>query len=302
MTDHPQEWALERAWPALPLEEWEDTYHTLHMWLQIVGKIRMQLTPKENHWWNSTLYVTSRGLTTSLLHYDTGPFEIQLDFIDHQLSILIADGRSSTLKLQAMSVSAFYHELLSTLASQDISLRINTKPQEVPDPIPFEQDETHTSYDPEYVNRFWRILVSTKLVLDEFRARFIGKCSPVHFFWGSFDLACTRFSGRRAPPRKGVISGEGYSHECSSAGWWPGGGAIKAPAFYAYTFPEPAALAEQRVRPDTARYDGQVREFILMYDDVRQSASPRADLLAFWQSAYEAGANLSEWDRSSLER
>lgn len=291
----------ERAWPALALEEWADTYHTLHMWTQVVGKIRLQLTPKQNHWWNSALYVTSRGLTTSPIPYDEGAFEIQFDFVDHRLGIRTARGRANVLKLEPKSVAAFYRELMSTLRSEGIAVQINTKPQEVPAPVPFEQDETHASYEAEHANRFWRILVSTKLTLDEFRSRFIGKCSPVHFFWGSFDLACTRFSGRRAPPRKGVISGEAYTHECSSAGWWPGGGEVKGPAFYAYTFPEPGGYSEQRVRPDAAFYHRQLREFILMYEDVRRAASPSDEVLKFFQSAYEAGANLARWDRASLE-
>ena len=292
---------LQRAWPILPLEKWADTYHTLHMWTQIVGKIRLQLTPKENHWWNSALYVNCRGLTTSSMPYDERAFEIQFDFVDHRLEIRTCEGTASIIKLQPKSVRAFYQELMSKLRSEGISAQINTKPQEVPNPVPFEQDETHASYEPEYANRFWRILVSTKLVLDQFRARFIGKCSPVHFFWGSFDLACTRFSGRRVPPRKGLISGPAYSHECSSAGWWPGGGDVKGPAFYAYTVPEPGDYSAQRVRPDAAFYHPQFHEFILMYEDVRRAPSPGDELLMFFQSAYEAGANLAGWDRASLE-
>ncbi len=292
----------EQTWPALPLEEWAETYHTLHMWLQIVGKIRLQLTPEQNHWWNSTLYVNSRGLTTSLMAYEHGAFEIQLDFVDHRLSILTCDGAASILKLTAKSVRAFYEELMTELSARGIPVRINTKPQEVADPIPFEQDDTHASYEPEYANRFWRILVSIKLVLDQFQARFIGKASPVHFFWGSMDIAYTRFSGRRAPPRKGVISGEAYSHECSSTGWWPGGGAVKGPAFYAYAAPEPHGYSEQRVLPEAAFYHPQLREFILMYEDVRRSSSPGAELLTFFQGAYEAAANLAMWDRAALER
>jgi hypothetical protein len=294
--------AAEQAWPALPLEEWAQTYHTLHMWLQIVGKIRLQLTPKQNHWWNSTLYVNSRGLMTSLIPYRDDGFEIQLDFLDHRLNILACDGMANTFKLAPKSVRAFYQELMSVLGALGIWVRIDTKPQEVADPIPFEEDDAHASYDPEYVNRFWRILVSTKRVLDQFQSRFIGKASPVHFFWGSCDMAYTRFSGRRAPPRKGVISSEGYSHECSSVGWWPGGGAVKGPAFYAYAAPEPNGFGQQHVSPNAAFYHPQLREFILTYDDVRRSSSPSTDLLTFFQGAYEAAANLSGWDRASLER
>ena len=295
--------AAEQAWPALPLEEWAETYHTLHMWLQIVGKIRLQLTPTQNHWWNAALYVNSRGLTTSLIPYeDDGASRFSSIFSTTGLTFLHCDGMANTFKLAAKSVRAFYQELMSALSALGISVRIDTKPQEVADPIPFEQDDTHASYDPEYVNRFWRILVSTKVVLDQFQSRFMGKASPVHFFWGSFDIAYTRFSGRRAPPRKGVISGEAYSHECSSVGWWPGGGDVKGPAFYAYAAPEPNGFAQQRVSPAAAFYHPQLREFILMYEDVRRSSSPSTDLLTFFQGAYEAAANLSGWDRASLER
>jgi hypothetical protein len=292
----------DQTWPALPLEEWVDTYHTLHMWTQIVGKVRLQLTPKENHWWNSSLYVNSRGLTTSLIPYDKSGFEIQFDFEDHRLEIQTATGDARAFKLEPQPVKAFYQELMSALESLAISVHINTRPQEVPDPIPFELDEVHASYQPEYANRCWRILLSTKRVLDQFRARFLGKASPVHFFWGSFDLAYTRFCGRRAPARKGVISSEAYSHECSSAGWWPGGGDVKGPAFYAYTVPEPPGYSSQRIRPNAAFHNPQLHEFMLMYDDLRRSPSPDADLLEFFQSAYEAGAGPAGWDRAALER
>ncbi|MGH9351212.1 MAG: DUF5996 family protein [Terriglobia bacterium] len=289
-------------WPALPLEEWEPTYHTLHMWTQIAGKVRMGLAPLQNHWWNTALYVNTRGLTTSPIPYRGEAFEVQFDFINHRLEIQTSYGVSRALALAPKSVAAFYQEFLSALRGAGIEVQIDTKPQEVPDPLPFDQDETHRSYDPEYANRFWRILLSTHLVFEEFRARFIGKSSPVHFFWGSFDLACTRFSGRIAPPRKGVITSEAYSHECSSVGWWPGGGDVKGPAFYAYTAPEPPGFSRQRVRPDGAFYDEQIHEFLLLYDDARRAQSPRDEILAFAQSAYEAGAGLAGWDRLSLER
>jgi hypothetical protein len=237
-----------------------------------------------------------------LIPYRDDSLEIQLDFLDHRLDILTGDGMASTFKLAPKSVHAFYQELMAALGALGISVRINTKPQEVADPIPFEQDDIHASYDPEHVNRFWRILVSTKVVLDQFQSRFIGKASPVHFFWGSLDMAYTRFSGRRAPPRKGVISSEGYSHECSSVGWWPGGGVVKGPAFYAYAAPEPNGFGQQRLSPAAAFYHPQLREFILMYEDARRSSSPTTDLLTFFQGAYEAAANLSGWDRASLER
>lgn len=294
--------ADEPFWPALPLEEWEDTYHTLHMWTQIVGKVRMAFTPLRNHWWNTAFYVNASGLTTSPIPFRGELFEIQFDFINHRLEIRTSYGTSRAMALAPKSVAAFYHELLSALRVAGIEAGINTKPQEVPDPIPFDRDETHRSYDPEYAHRCWRILLSTHIVLDEFRSRFMGKSSPVHFFWGSFDLSCTRFSGRPAPSRKGVITSEAYSHECSNVGWWPGSGVVKGPAFFAYTAPEPEGLRQQRIRPDSAFYHEQLREFLLMYDDVRQAKSPGEEIMEFAQSAYEAGANLAGWDRLSLER
>ena len=307
---------VEQDWPALPLEQWEATYRTLHMWAQIVGKIRLALTPLENHWWNTALYVNTRGLTTSPMPYHGGAFEIQFDFVNHRLEIRtgrgtdpsphktsarISDGERA-LTLSPKSVAAFYRELLALLHGAGIDVQINPKPQEVPNPIPLDQDDTHASYDPEYANRFWRILLSTDMVLQEFRARFIGKSSPVHFFWGSFDLCCTRFSGRRAPLRRGIITSEAYSHECSSVGWWPGGGDVTGPAFYAYTAPEPPGCGEQPVRPPGVLYPSKLHEFLLMYDDVRRSTSPRDEILEFAQSTYEAGANLAGWDRGALER
>lgn len=289
-------------WPALPLAEWEDTYHTLHMWTQIAGKVRLDLAPLQNHWWNSALYVNTRGLTTSPIPYQGEAFEIQFDFVNHRLEILTSFGRDQSLALEPKSVAVFYREFLSALRAAGIEIIIDPKPQEVPEPIPLDQDEIHRSYDAEYANRLWRILLSTTLVLEEFRARYLGKASPVHFFWGSFDLAYTRFSGRVAPPRKGIITSEAYSHECSSVGWWPGGGAVKGPAFFAYTAPAPEGYSEQRLRPEASFYHGQLREFVLMYDDVRSASSPRDAILDFAQSAYEAGANLAKWDRNLLER
>jgi len=291
-----------QEWPALPLGEWEDTYHTLHLWTQVVGKIRLGLTPLQNHWWNVALYPNSRGLTTSAIPYEGHAFEIQFDFIAHRLELRTSDGGITGLALSPKSVAAFYRELLALLRTAGIEVHINPKPQEVPDPIRLDQDETHASYEPEYANRLWRILLSTDLVFREFRARFIGKSSPVHFFWGSFDLCTTRFSGHRAPPRKGIITAEAYSHECSSMGWWPGGGEVKRPAFYAYMAPEPAGYGSRPVRPEKAFYHQGMHEFLLMYDDVRQAASPRTEILQFAQSTYEAGADLAGWDRASLER
>jgi Family of unknown function (DUF5996) len=294
--------SVDEIWPSLPLQEWEPTYHTLHLWTQIVGKIRLGLTPLVNHWWNVALYVNTRGLTTSPIPYQGHPFELQFNFLDHQLELRTSDRTEARVALAPKSVAAFYQEVMLMLRAVGIEVRINPKPQEIPDPIPLDQDETHAAYDPEYASRLWRILLSTDLVLHDFRARFLGKSSPVHFLWGSFDICCTRFSGRRAPPRKGVISSEAYSHECASIGWWPGGGPVKGPAFYAYAAPEPPGFSTQRARPEAASYDGQLREFLLMYEDVRRAKSPSTEILEFAQSAYEAGANLARWDRAALER
>jgi hypothetical protein len=293
--------AIEKDWPALPLEEWEATYRTLHLWTQIVGKIRLALTPLVNHWWNCALYVNTRGLTTSPIPYRGSAFEIQFDFIEHRLELRTPDA-DRALSLTGMSVAGFYRELFSMLRGAGIEVEINPRPQEIPNPIPFDQDETHASYDPEYANRLGRILLSASTALQEFRARFIGKTSPVHFFWGSFDLCCTRFNGRRAPVRKGIITAEAYSHECISVGWWPGLGEVTGPAFYAYAAPEPPGLAAQPVRPVGGSYQSKLHEFLLMYDDVRRAASPGGEILDFAQSTYEAGAKLAAWDRASLER
>jgi len=292
---------MNQDWPELPLKEWEDTYRTLHMWTQIVGKIRLELTTLENHFWNVALYVSTRGLTTSPMPYRGRTFEIDFDFVEHRLVLRTAQEEKS-MPLTAMSVASFYRDLFSMMQSAGIEVQINRKPQEVPNPIPFDQDETHASYDPEYANRLWRILRSIDIVLQEFRAGFIGKASPVHFFWGSFDLCCTRFSGRAAPPRKGVITSESYSHECSSVGWWPGGGDVMGPAFYAYMAPEPTGYGTQAAQPADAAYQNKLREFLLMYDDVRRAKSPKSEILEFAQSTYDAGANLARWDRKALER
>ena len=294
--------ALETDWPDLPLAEWEPTYRTLHMWTQIVGKIRLGLAPLQNHWWNVALYVNTRGLTTSPIPYAGDMFRLQFDFIEHRLELHTSAGRKNAIALAPKSVAAFYSELFAMLRGAGIDVAINPKPQEVPDPIPLDRDETHSSYQPEYTNRLWRIMLSTDTVFKKFRAPFIGKSSPVHFFWGSFDLCTTRFSGRSAPPRKGVITSEAYSHECSSVGWWPGGGEFKSPAFYTYTAPEPPGYSSQKLRPDSAIYHQGLHEFVLMYDDVRRARSPRSEILEFAQSAYEAGAELAGWDRKSLER
>lgn len=290
------------AWPALPLSAWRDTCQTLHMWTQIVGKIRLELAPKLNHWWGTALYVDARGLTTSPIPNGNESFEIHFDFIDHQLGVLTSRGDRKYFDLTPEPVAVFYEKLMSVLRSLGVAVAINTKPQEVADAIPFPEDNVHRSYDREYAHRFWRILLSSNMVLSEFRARFIGKSSPVHFFWGSFDLACSRYSGRPAPPRKGVITSEAYSHEVISAGFWPGGGAIDNPAFYSYTAPAPPGLEQEVVRPERAFWSKPLSEFILMYDDVRQAESPRATLMEFLESTYAAGAKLAKWDRSALER
>lgn len=290
------------AWPALPLKSWQDTYSTLHMWTQIVGKIRLTQTPLINHWWNSTLYLTSRGLTSSPIPYGARTFQIDFDFIDHRLLLNTSDGVVESTRLAPRSVADFYGELMSKLKAMGIEVEIHAKPDEVPNAVPFAEDNQHASYDAEYANRFWRILVQTDRVFKQFRSRFIGKCSPVHFFWGSFDLAVTRFSGRRAPARAGAdaITREAYSHEVISHGFWPGGGAVDSPIFYSYTAPAPAGLDKEPIRPGF--YSTDLSEFILPYDDARQSASPDDSLLDFMQSTYEAGAKLANWDRAELER
>jgi hypothetical protein len=291
-------------WPPLPLESWQDTYTTLHMWTQIVGKIRKTLTPLINHWWNVTLFVTARGLTTSPIPSGDGTLEILFDFIDHNLLIQTSHGATKVIKLAPKSVADFHKETMAALASLGIDVSIHAVPDEVPNPIPFAEDQTHKSYDSEYAHRFWRILVTVDCIFKEFRGQFIGKCSPVHFFWGSFDLAVTRFSGRPAPERPGAdhITREAYSQEVISAGFWPGGGEITGPAFYVYASPEPAGFKTARTRPETAFYHSGMSEFFLMYDDVRRAASPKAALLDFLQSTYDVGADLGQWDRASLER
>src|SRR6202165_4717321 len=276
------------SWPALPLAEWKDTYATLHMWTQIVGKVRLALSPPINHWWGSTFSSTAPGLTTSPIPCRKGVFEVNFDFIAHTLEITTSLGESRAFRLVPRTVAEFYAELMGALHSLGIDVKVWTMPVEVPRPVRFTLDKSHASYDSEYAHRLWQVLVSTDIVLQEFRSRFIGKSSPVHFFWGSFDLCCTRFSGRRAPLRGGIVTSEAYSHECSSVGWWPGGGDVTGPAFYAYTAPEPPGYGEQLVRPPGALYPSKLHEFLLMYDDVRRAASPRNEILEFAQSTYEA--------------
>jgi len=293
-----------QAWPALPLAEWKDTLDTLHMWTQIVGKVRLVQSPLVNHWWNVPLYVTPRGLTTSLIPHGTRNFALSFDFIDHVLLVATVEGTTRTLALAPRSVADFYRELMATLDALGLPVAIHGKPDEVDDPIPFAQDETHHSYDPDPAQRHWRILVQADRVLKEFRGRFIGKCSPVHFFWGSFDLAVTRFSGRRAPPmpEADAITREGYSHEVISHGFWAGSGNIEEPAFYSYTAPQPDGLPEAVIRPAKAFYNPDTTGFVLPYEIVRRASDPDAVLLEFLQSTYEAGATLAKWDRAALER
>ena len=295
---------LPECWPALPLADWEPTRATLHMYTQIVGKIRMTLTPLVNHWWNVPLYVTPRGLTTSMIPYGSRAFELVFDFRAHELILQTSDGVLRTLPLRPQSVADFYAGCMKMLSSQGIEVKIWKMPVEIPDPIPFDQDHQHASYDLVAAQTFWRILMTLDAVFQRFRARYIGKVSPVHFFWGSFDLAVTRFSGRRAPERPGAdpITREAYSHEVSSVGFWPGSGSVSEPAFYAYAAPSPEGFGAARVRPDAAHWDAQLGEFLLPYDAVRKSPSPSEALLDFCQSTYEAAANLAKWDRAGLER
>jgi len=289
--------------PPLPLEEWEDTRATVHMWSQIVGKIRLAQTPLINHWWNVPLYISSCGLTTSAMPYQDRFFEMEFDFLDHKLAITCSDGADTAIPLAPKSVAAFYHETMAALRQLGIEIKIWRMPVEIPTPIPFDEDHQHASYDPDYIGRFWRILSYSERVLTEFRSRFIGKCSPVHFFWGSFDLAVTRFSGRTAPPRPDadLITREAYSHEVISHGFWPGQGFGK-PAYYSYTAPAPQGLGGANIKPAPAFYSSELGEFVLLYDDVRTAEDPAQTLMDFCQSTYEAGANLAHWDRTALER
>jgi len=279
------------------------------MWMQIVGKVRLVQCPSVNHCWNVTLSVTARGLTTAMIPYGNRTFQIDFDFIDHQLMLQTSDGSVGGFPLEPQSVAAFYRRLKEEMGRLDLHVDIYKRPNEVPDPIPFDRDESHAAYDRKYANRFWRVLLQADRVFKAFRARFIGKCSPVHFFWGAPDLAVTRFSGRRAPEHPGGVPNlpdrvtrEAYSHEVSSCGFWPGGGPISYPAFYSYAYPEPAGFSTAPVRPGAAFYSPDLREFILAYEVVRQSDSPDDTLLDFLQTTYEAAANLASWDRASLER
>jgi enamine deaminase RidA (YjgF/YER057c/UK114 family) len=291
-------------WPELPLDAWRDTYATLHMWTQIVGKTRLALTPTLNHWWNVPLYVSSRGLTTSAIPCAWRTFEVEFDFLSQTLEIRTSDGASRTLALAPRSVADFYAEYMATLREMGIGATIWARPVEVPDPIPFGIDRTHASYDGDAALRFWHALTQVDRVFKQFRSRFVGKASPAHFFWGSFDHAVTRFSGRPAPPRPGAdpVTLEAYSHEVISAGFWPGSGPVQEAAFYAYASPEPKDFAAAVVQPAAAYYHRELGEFVLPYEAVRTAPSPDAMLLDFLQSTYAAAADLGHWDRAALER
>ena len=290
--------------PALPFDEWRETCETLHMWAQVVGKVRLAQTPLVNHWWNVPLYLTARGLTTSAMPHGERTFQIDFDFVSHRLVFETSEGRTDALPLAPRTVADFYGEVMQRLARLGVGVKIWTTPVEVPEPVPFEQDTARAAYDPEYANRFWRALSWSARAFEEFRAGFVGKCSPVHFFWGSFDLAVTRFSGRRAPEREGAdaVTREAYSHEVISHGFWPGGAAFPHAAYYSYAAPEPAGLKMAPVRPADAFYSTEMSEFLLRYEDVRRAASPAAALTEFLQSTYDAGADLANWDRAALER
>ena len=296
------------AWPDLPYSAWADTCATLHLWMQVVGKIRLAFTPWLNHSWHVPLYVTARGLTTSPIPYRDRFFEINFDFKDHLLDILVSDGARKQIPLAPRPVAEFYALVMAALAELGIRVEITELPSEIPGAIRFSQDRLHRAYDADYAGRFWRVLLDVDRVLKQFRTGFIGKSSPVHFFWGSFDIAVTRFSGRRAPPHPGGAPGlsdevmrEAYSHEVSSAGFWPGGGATDYAAFYSYAYPEPAGFRTSRVAPDGAVYNEAIGEFLLPYDAVRAAPDPDAALLAFLQSTYVAAADAGKWDRAALE-
>jgi len=300
---------LRSAWPELPLANWSETCATLHLWTQIVGKIRLKLTPLINHWWNVTFYVTARGLTTSPIPYGTRAFEVTFDFQEHRLLIEGSDGRTESFALAPMSVADFYHEFMNRLRQLDIAVHIWTMPAEIENAVPFDEDRVHAQYDPVYVRRFWQALVESVRVMQAFRARFLGKVSPVHFFWGSFDLAVTRFSGRRAPPPTGQtpnvaswVMAEAYSHEVSSCGFWPGNGGFGRAAYYVYAYPEPANYGKTPLRTAGGYYDDTLGQFILPYDAVRQAADPDQLLLGFLQETYAAAADQAGWDRTALER
>jgi hypothetical protein len=291
------------VWPPLPLEAWKDTCETLHMWTQVVGKIALKQAPPLNHSWAVALQLTPRGLTTRTLPYGVRSFAIDFDFVDHELHVRVSDGESRTLPLVPQTVADFYRRIMSTMADLSMPVKIWPVPVEIPSPIPFEQDAVHAAYDAEAVGRFWRILSRVGQVLSGTSCTYVGKCSPVHFFWGSFDLAVTRFSGRAAPPREGpAFMREAYSHEVISHGFWPGSGLVQEPALYAYAVPEPPGLKTARVQPEAAFYHGELGEFVLPYAAVRAAPDPDAAIRAFVDSTYVQAATLGGWDRAALER
>jgi Family of unknown function (DUF5996) len=295
-------------WPDLPVAAWKDTYAALHLWTQVVGKIRLAKAPVVNQWWHVPLYVTARGLTTSPMPDHARTFQIDFDFLDHELKIITSDGGDQRVELKPQSVADFYRSVMAALRALDVDVHIWTTPCELPGPVPFEKDRQHAAYDRDAAHTCWWLLASADRVLQAFRGRFLGKCSPVHFFWGSFDLAVTRFSGRTAPRHPGApniadhVTREAYSHEVSSAGFWPGGGPIAEPIFYAYAYPEPAGFASYPVRPAGARYHPDLREFVFPLSAIRQAADPDAAILDFLQSTYEAAAESAQWDRATLDR
>jgi Family of unknown function (DUF5996) len=296
-------------WPDLPLAAWSDTCETLHRWTQVAGKTRLALTPLINHWWNVTFLVSARGLVAPANCYDRHPFDIVFDFVDHELRITASDGRSESFALRPMTVADFYAAFMARLHRLGIDVQIWTMPSEIENAVPFDADRAHAQYDRDYVERFHQALLQSARVMNDFRSRFVGKASPVHFFWGSFDLAVTRFSGRTAPPPKGTtpnvaswVMAEAYSHEVSSCGFWPGNGGYGCAAFYVYAYPEPAGYGDTPLQTPEAFYDKTVGQFILPYDAVRQAADPDARLLGFLQETYAAAADLANWDRAALER
>jgi len=295
---------IETAWPKLQWSQWDKTADTLHMWTQIVGKTRLALSPLQAHWWNVPLYVSARGLSTSAMPYGAEMLEIEFDFVSHDLRYRLSNGATLTTPLRSQSVAEFYNEYQRSLAALGVSVRIDPMPCELSTPIRFDEDTQHETYDPEAAHRFWRILLRAEQVFQQFSSRFLGKVSPAHFFWGSFDLAVTRFSGRRAParPDADAITREAYSREVISAGFWPGNGGFGEAAFYCYAAPSPAELAQAKIQPAAASYNAKLGEFILKYDDLRVKSSPEAVLLEFLESTYEAAANLAKWDRTLLER
>ncbi|WP_444920309.1 DUF5996 family protein [Microbulbifer sp. CnH-101-G] len=296
-------------WPELHFQDWSDTAATLHLWTQIIGKIRLVQSPWTNHSWHVPFYVTARGLNSSLIPYGGRAFSVEFDLLDHQLIILISDGGKQKIPLRPMCVADFYMKVMSVMKDFGLSVDIYTTPSEIANGTPFEEDMGHCQYNSEFVTRFWQALVQIDRVFKEFRSRFIGKCSPVHFFWGSFDLAVTRFSGREAPLHPGGVPNfpdwvaqEAYSHEVSSAGFWPGGGGFEDAAFYSYAYPAPEKFADKQVKPNAAFYSKALAEFVLPYAEVRRSISPDETLMTFLQSTYEAAANTGEWDRAALEK